>query len=68
MNTPSVRQPHASRFETIEIDLTQPGGWRLMTEPRRIIACVQACMGIPTDELERLPPWALLEKLRGNKA
>lgn len=58
---------HASRFETIEIDLTQPGGACLLREPRRIIACVQACAGIPTDELERLQAWALLDLLRQAK-
>ena len=41
------------RFDTIEVDMSQRGAWRLLTEPRRIIAALKACDGIPTDELER---------------
>ena len=57
----NMANPAINRFTTIEVDLTQPGGWRLLAEPRRIIACLKACEGIATEDLERMHPWELME-------
>lgn len=61
------------RFQTREFDMSQPNAWRLLAPPRRIIAALAFCQGIPTADLERLAPKdvasyiAHIERLTGEK-